>query len=96
MSKTACIPFDPVEFIDAEDDVVAYLNAAIDDGDPALLVHALGVIDRVRRISQKPGTAGAVDLAAVDRALGGPGPVGLGDTLAAIKALGVKLQVARY
>lgn len=98
MSKTACIPFDPAEFIDAEDDVVAYLNAVIEDGDPSLLVNALGVIARVRRVTQKPGTAAAVDLVVVDRALAGAetGTVALGDALAAIKALGVKLQVARY
>ncbi len=96
MSKTACIPFDPAEFIDAEDDVVAYLNAVIEDGDPSLLVNALSVIARVRRVNQKPGTAAAVDLDIVDRALAGTGPMALGDALAAIKALGVKLQVARY
>ncbi|MES3009648.1 MAG: transcriptional regulator [Pseudomonadota bacterium] len=98
MSKTACIPFDPAEFIDAEDDVVAYLNAVIEDGDPSLLVNALSVIARVRRVNQKPGTAAAVDLDIVDRALAGSGtgPMALGDALAAIKALGVKLQVARY
>lgn len=98
MSKTACIPFDPAEFIDSEDDLVAYLNAVIEDGDPNLLVNALGVIARVRRVTQKAGTAAAVDLAVVDRALAGAetGPVSLGNALAAIKALGVKLQVARY
>ncbi len=98
MSKTACIPFDPAEFIDAEDDVVAYLNAVIEDGDPALLVNALGVVARVRRVNQKPGTAAAVDLELVDRALAtaGDGSMPLGQALAAIKALGVKLQVARY
>ena len=96
MSKTIPLAYDPAEFIDTEDDVVAYLNAAVDDGDPQLVVHALKVIARVRKASLKPGAAVAVDLDTAERALGEPGPIGLANTLVAIKALGVKLQVARY
>ncbi|MES2424186.1 MAG: transcriptional regulator [Pseudomonadota bacterium] len=96
MSKTACLAYDPTEFIDTEDDVVAYLNAAVDDGDPQLVIHAIKVIARVRKASLKPGAAVSVDLDAVERAVAGPGPVELANALVAIKALGVKLQVARY
>lgn len=96
MSKTARLSYDPTEFIDTEDDVVAYLNAAVDDGDPHLIVHAIRVVARVRRASLKPGTASAVDLDAVEQALAEPGPIGLAQALVAIKSLGVKLQVARY
>lgn len=96
MSKTACLPYDPTDFIDTEDDVVAYLNAAIEDGDAKLVVHAIRVIARLRGASLKQSTAVAVDLEAVERALATPGPLDLAQALVAIKSLGVKVQVARY
>ncbi len=96
MSKTARLPYDAAEFLDTEDDVVAYLNAAIEDGDAGLVVHALRNVARQRATSLKPGSSIAVDLQAVERALSEPGPVQLAPVLVAIKALGVKVQVARY
>lgn len=95
MSKTATFPYDPVDFLETEDDVVAYLNAAVEDGDPQLVMHALQAIARLRQAVPKAGTALAPDLERARAALAHDNPIQLGPVLAAIKALGLKLQVAR-
>lgn len=40
------------EFLESDADIVAYLNAALEDGDPNLASAALGDIARARGISQ--------------------------------------------
>lgn len=44
--------FDAAEFIDSEEDAVAYLNAALEDGDPATISTALGDIARAYGMTQ--------------------------------------------
>lgn len=38
--------YDAAEFLETDEDIIAYLNAALDDGDPALISAALGDIAR--------------------------------------------------
>ena len=45
-------PYDAAEFLETDEDIVAYLNAALDDGDPALVPAALGDIARTRGMTQ--------------------------------------------
>lgn len=49
---TVTKPFDSAEYLETGDDIAAYLEAAFEDGDPALVTHALGVIARVRGMSR--------------------------------------------
>ena len=44
--------YDVAEFLETDEDIVAYLNAALDDGDPALVSAALGDIARARGMTQ--------------------------------------------
>ena len=44
--------YDAAEFLETDEDIVAYLNAALDDGDPALVSAALGDIARARGMTQ--------------------------------------------
>lgn len=37
MLQTETHPWDPVEHLEAEEDQTAYLDAALEDGDPALI-----------------------------------------------------------
>lgn len=50
MTKTR--PWDPAEHLATEADRVAYLDAALEDGDSALAAAALGDIARARGMAQ--------------------------------------------
>lgn len=52
MSKIKTRPFDASNYLKDEADVAAYLQAAMDDGDPALLAAALGDIAKARGMTQ--------------------------------------------
>jgi len=43
--------WDASEYLETEEDIAAYLNAAIEEGDPALLQAALGDIAKARGMS---------------------------------------------
>ena len=46
--------WDSAEHLKTDEDVVAYLNACVEEGgdDPAFLAHALGIVARARNVSQ--------------------------------------------
>ena len=52
MSKVTFSRYDTVDYLKTEEDIAAYFEAAIEDGDPALIVAALGDIARARNMSQ--------------------------------------------
>ncbi|MCD9473002.1 addiction module antidote protein, partial [Photobacterium phosphoreum] len=52
MSKIKTRPFDVSNYLNDEADIAAYLQVAIEDGDPALLAAALGDIARARGVTQ--------------------------------------------
>lgn len=52
MSKIKTRPFDASNHLKNEADVTAYLQVAIEDGDPALLAAALGDIAKARGMTQ--------------------------------------------
>jgi probable addiction module antidote protein len=45
-------PYDTVEYLTTEEEVAAYMAAAMEDGDPQLIVAALGDIARARNVTQ--------------------------------------------
>ena len=48
MAKVQTLPWDPAEYLKSEEDVVAYLEAAHEDGDPDLISDVLRVIERAK------------------------------------------------
>lgn len=52
MSKIKTRPFDASSYLKDESDVAAYLQVAMEDGDPALLAAALGDIAKARGMTQ--------------------------------------------
>jgi probable addiction module antidote protein len=52
MAKTFTTPWDPAEHLETEEDMAAYLEAALEDGDPALIAAALGDIARAKGMTQ--------------------------------------------
>ncbi|MCX7215676.1 MAG: putative addiction module antidote protein [Burkholderiales bacterium] len=52
MSEPATKPWDPAEHFTTEADIASYLEAALEDADPALITAALGDIARAKDMSQ--------------------------------------------
>ena len=40
--------YDTADYLDSPDAIIAYLDAAFEDGEPALIAHALGVVARAK------------------------------------------------
>ena len=81
-------PFDAAEFFDSPEMVSAYLDAALNDGDPALFAVALGDIAKARGMSDIAQKAG-VTREALYKALSDTGDPRLSTLFGVIK---VKLE----
>ena len=86
--KTA--PWDPAECLSTPSRIAAYLEAAFEDGDPALIAAALGDIARAIGMTQMASQAG-VTREALYKALSPTGDPRLSTFLGVMKALGIKL-----
>jgi probable addiction module antidote protein len=83
-------PYDTAESLDSEERIVAYLEAAFEDGDPALIAYALGAVVRARNISHLARETG-LSRQALYKALSGEGNPGF-DTIAKVmRALGLRM-----
>jgi probable addiction module antidote protein len=58
MPKTKTRIWDPAEHLTTEEDMAAYLGAALEEGDPALIAATLGDIARAKGMSQIARDAG--------------------------------------
>ena len=85
-------PWDSAEFFGSTQAIAAYIEAALEDGDPALVTHALGVVARARGMTQLARDAG-VTREALYKALSADGDPKLSTFFGVMKALGVKLSV---
>jgi probable addiction module antidote protein len=84
-------PWDTAEFLETPEDIAGYLEAVFEDGDPALITHALGVVARAKGMSQIARKAG-VTREALYKALSADGDPRLSTFLGVIKALGMKVS----
>ena len=93
MARTQTRPWDPAEHLKTEEDMVDYLNVALDEGDLPLIVAALGDIARARRmtkVAQETGLARE----SLYRSLSASGNPEFGTVLKVMRALGLRLQAA--
>ena len=90
--KTAA-KWDSAEFLLSDEDTVAYLNAALEDGDQALVAAALGNVARARGMSQLAKDTG-ITRDGLYKALSPDGNPSFGTVQKVVKALGFKLDVA--
>jgi probable addiction module antidote protein len=74
-------------------DVVAYLNAVFEDGDPALIAHALGVVARAEGMGEIAKQAG-LTRPSLYKALSEDGRPEFSTVLKVLRALGLKLKIA--
>ena len=85
--------YDAAEFLETDEEIVAYLNAALEDGDPALLCAALGDIARARSMSQLAKDTG-ITRDGLYKALSPVGNPSFSTVQKVVNALGYKLGVA--
>ena len=58
MIMVAVTKFDAADYLNTPEDIAAYLEAAFEDGDPALIAAALGDIARAKGMSEVARNAG--------------------------------------
>lgn len=88
-SKTTV--WDPAEYLASPESIAAYLEAAFEEGDPALIAAALGDVARAQGMTQLAAQAG-VTREALYKALSPAGDPRLSTFLGVMKALGVKIR----
>ena len=86
--------WDAAETLDTKDDVVAYLNAALEDGDPELLKLVLGDVARSKGMTEIAKAAGLAR-SNLYKALSPDGNPEFSTVAHVLKALGLRLSVAR-
>ncbi len=91
MGKHKTRPYDAAEYLKTEEDMAAYLQAALADGDPAIVVHALGNIARARGMSQIARETG-LRRESLYKALSPDGNPEFATVLKVVKALGLQLH----
>lgn len=83
-------PWDPAEHLDSPEAIAAYIAAAMEEGDLALIAVALGDVARAKGMTQIAREAG-VTREALYKALSEDGDPKLSTLLGVAKALGVRL-----
>lgn len=84
--------WDASEHLDSDEMIFAYMNAAIEEGDPALFTAALGDVARARGMSEIARTAG-VSRESLYRALSREGNPEFATILKVMKAMGLRMSI---
>ncbi len=85
-------PFDAARYLDSEEGIREYLAAACEDGNPDEIAHALGVIARVRGMSDLSEKTG-LTRQALYKALSGEGNPAFATVTKVARALGLRLSL---
>lgn len=83
--------WDASEHLETEEDMILYLEAALEDGDPALISTVLGDIARAKGMTQIAEKTG-LGRTSLYKALSPEGHPDFATILKVINALGIKLQ----
>lgn len=84
--------WDAAEHFETEEDMAAYLDAALEDGDPTLVVAALGDIARAKGMTQIARDAG-LGRESLYKALSATGNPEFATILKVVRALGLQFHV---
>jgi probable addiction module antidote protein len=93
MAKTVTTRWDPADHLKTEEDMVAYLEAALEEADPALIAAALGDIARAKGMTQVARDAG-LGRESLYKALSPAGNPEFATILKVVAALGLQLHAA--
>ena len=91
MGKAKTYPWDAAEHLETDEDMAAYLEAALEEGDPSVVAAALGDIARAKGMSQIARDTG-LGRESLYRALSPEGNPEFATVLKVVKALGLKLH----
>lgn len=83
--------YDTVDYLKTEEDIVAYLDAVMEDGSPALIAAALGDVARARNLSKLARDVG-MSRQGLDKALSGDGNPSLDTVLKVARELGLRMS----
>lgn len=92
MATTQTHPWDSADHLKTKEDIAAYLEAALEDGDPSLIVAALGDIARSQGMTQIARETG-LGRESLYKALSIEGNPEFATVLKVFQALGLRLQV---
>lgn len=84
--------FDTAHYLDSEEIIAEYLNAALDDGNPDLLLMALGNIARARGMTEVAKNTG-LGRESLYKSLSAGSKPQYATVMKVMKALGIKLHV---
>tara|TARA_B000000460_G_C21430340_1_gene354889 strand:+ start:246 stop:524 length:279 start_codon:yes stop_codon:yes gene_type:complete len=87
-------PFDPASYLETEEDILHYLEAAMEGNDPKHIASALGDVARSKGMSEVAKNAG-VGRQALYKALSEDGNPTLETLVAVLGALGLSLTVQK-
>ena len=91
MAKTQTRPWDPAEHLETGDDMAAYLNVALEEGDLSLIMATLGDIARARRMASIAHETG-LGRESLYKSLSPDGNPEFATVLKVMRALGLRLQ----
>ncbi|MBN7760702.1 putative addiction module antidote protein [Nitratireductor aquibiodomus] len=83
--------YDTADYLKTEEDIADYLEAVMEDGDPALIAAALGDVARARNLSQLAREVG-MSRQGLDKALSGEGNPTLATVMKVARALNIRLS----
>ncbi|MDJ0682514.1 MAG: putative addiction module antidote protein [Xenococcaceae cyanobacterium MO_167.B52] len=92
MKKLQTYPWDAAEHLETKEDIAAYLEAALEDGDPNLVVAALGDIARSKGMTHIARETG-LGRESLYKALSSEGNPEFATVLKVIQALDLRLRV---
>ena len=93
MAKTQTRPWDPAEHLETEEDMAAYLNVALEEGDLSLIMASPGDIARAQRMAVVAQETG-LGRESLDKSLSVNGNPEFATVLKVVRALGLRLQAA--
>ena len=93
MAKTETRPWNAADYLSTEAEVVAYIDAAFEDGDPALIAAALGDVARAKGMTKVASDAG-LGRESLYKALSPGGNPELATVVKVMRALGLRLHAA--
>ena len=85
--------WDPAKYLDSDEAIAAYLNAAIEEDDPAVLAAALGDVARAKGMTKIARTTG-LGRESLYKALSSEGNPAFATVHKVVRSLGLKLHIS--
>ena len=93
MTRVRTHPWEVTRYLDSDEAIAAYLDAALQENDPTLLAAALGDVARAKGMTQLARETG-MGRESLYKALSLQGNPELGTVMKVVRSLGLKLHVS--